>query len=341
MVRAWFLTLALVTMSSQQQPAPRYAETVEVASVLVDVRVLDARGAPLLGLEQSDFQVSIGGKNMRVQSAAWVGARPAPVAASADAAPAHVPAVQPPSGRVIVFLIQRNLSKGYAYGLMRMLEQSRAVVRGLGSDDRVAILSFDTSLKIWTDFTNDSAVLDHILERGMLHERPPPAHGSLAPSFAGRLDSQTASHASTIERAFELIAGALEPLPGAKTIAFISHGMGQRNLIGTAPSPGYEQARSALIDARASVFSLDFTPADSHALEFGLQKVASETGGFYAQSLDFPERPIQWLDGAIAGYYVLFVDKPTDSTGRRDLSVALTRRQGRAYATATYSNSRQ
>src|SRR5262245_29235301 len=164
MLRGLVLTLALVAMSAQQQPTPRYAERVDVTSVLVDVRVLDDRGAPLLGLEQSDFRVSIGGKNARVQSATWVGGRPAPVGVSANAASAHVSDDRPPSGRLIVFLIQRSLLKGYAYGLMRMLEQSRAVVSGLTSDDRVAILSFDTSLKIWTDFTNDSAVLDHILE---------------------------------------------------------------------------------------------------------------------------------------------------------------------------------
>lgn len=218
---------------------------------------------------------------MRVQSAAWIGGRPAPVGPSANAAPAHVPGVQPHSGRLIVFLIQRNLSKGYAYGLMRMLDQSRAVVRGLASDDRVAILSFDTSLKIWTDFTNDSAVLDHILEHGVLHESPRPRAVRL-PRRSPAVWIRKPPAGSTIERAFELIARALEPLPGAKAIAFISHAMGRGNLLGTAPSAGYEKARSALIDARASVFSLDFTPADSHALAFGLQKVAIETGGFYA-----------------------------------------------------------
>jgi len=339
MLRASVLTLAVSALSAAPQPPPRYAETVDVQTVLVDVRVLDDRARPLLGLEQSDFQVSIGGKNVRVQSAAWIDGRAAPVDTPPDAPRASVPD-RPPSGRLIVFLIQRNLSKGYAYGLMRMLEQSRAIVHGLAPDDRVAILSFDTSLTIWTDFTNDSTVLDHILDRGVLHDSPPPARGPRAPLFASRLDSQTARGASTIERALELIARALEPLPGAKTIAFISHAMGRMNLVGSGPVAGFEEARSALITARASVFSLDFTPADSHTLALGLQKVASETGGFYVQSLDFPERPIQWLDGAIAGYYVLFVDKPEDSTGRRDLSVALTQRQGRAYATATYSNSR-
>src|SRR5262245_18253454 len=107
MVRATIVTLALVAMSAQQQPPPRYVERVDVTSVLVDVRVLDDRGVPLLGLEPSDFQVSNGGKNVHVQSASWIGGRPAPVG-SANGTPAQVPGVQPPSGRLIVFLIQRN-----------------------------------------------------------------------------------------------------------------------------------------------------------------------------------------------------------------------------------------
>jgi hypothetical protein len=138
-----------------------------------------------------------------------------------------------------------------------------------------------------------------------------------------------------------LIARALDPLPGAKTIAFISHDNGPTAL-DRQRAIGWLQEGTKRADRRPGERLLaGFTPADSHALALGLQKVAIETDGFYAQSLDFPERPMQWLDGAIVGYYVLFVDKPENSTGWRDLSVALTRSQGRAYATATYSNSRQ
>src|SRR5438874_1566053 len=105
MLRASVLTLALAALSATAQPPPRYAETVDVPSVLVDVRVLDDRGAPLLGLEQSDFQVSTGGKNVRVQSAAWIDGCAAPVDTSPDPPHASVPD-RPPSGRLIVFLIQ-------------------------------------------------------------------------------------------------------------------------------------------------------------------------------------------------------------------------------------------
>src|SRR6266508_5032121 len=167
MIRACILAALLAAALVQQQPPPRYAETVDVSSVLIDVRVLDDRGAPVVGLEPADFQVSIGGRNVRVQSTAWIDGRTAPVGAPLST-PASAPAAPPPAGRLIVFLIQRNISKGYAYPLMQMLEQSRAVVRGLAQEDRVAILSFDTSLKIWTDFTNDSATLDRLLERGVL-----------------------------------------------------------------------------------------------------------------------------------------------------------------------------
>ena len=49
---------------------------------------------------------------------------------------------------------------------------------------------------------------------------------------------------------------------------------------------GYTEARRALTAARATVFSLDMTVADTHSVAYGLQRIAEETGGFYASSLD-------------------------------------------------------
>lgn len=164
-----------------------------------------------------------------------------------------------------------------------MVEQSRELVRGLGPSDRVAILTFDTSLEIWTDFTSDEPAFDRILRRGVLFEKPPPVYASPAPSLVERLALQTARRTYTIERAFESIARALDPLPGAKTIAFFGHGMGRRSTISgdVSAAPGYNAARRALTAARATVFSLDFTDADTHSLEYGLQRIAEDTGGFY------------------------------------------------------------
>jgi hypothetical protein len=85
------------------------------------------------------------------------------------------------------------------------------------------------------------------------------------------------------------------------------------------------------------VFSLDFTDADTHSLAFGLQRIAEETGGCYGHSLDFPERPMRWLTGALSGYYVLFVEKPEKSIGEGEISVTLARRTGHVFASSTYA----
>jgi len=103
-------------------------------------------------LNAGDFTVKAGGKPARVQSSAWIG-----VEAAAPAAFDHVVASsvvhEVPAGRLIVLLFQRSLANHHARGLLRMIEESRDLVRGLGPSDSVAILTFDTSLKIWTEFS--------------------------------------------------------------------------------------------------------------------------------------------------------------------------------------------
>ena len=72
----------------------------------------------------------------------------------------------------------------------------------------------------------------------------------------------------------------------------------------------YVAARQALESARASVFSIDFTQADSHSLEAGLGQVAGDTGGFYAKTFHFPRIAVDRLQKTLAGHYELEVRKP-------------------------------
>jgi VWFA-related protein len=337
---ATLLAFSSVSIAADRQP-PRYTETVDVASVLIDVRALDDKGAAILGLEASDFNVRIAGKPVRVQSSAWIGGGTTHLIDEGSTVP-PAGAMEPQTGRLIVLLFQRSLANYHARGLIRTLEQSRELLRDLGPSDRVAILTFDTRLVIWTDFTNDAANLDRILQRGVLFEKAPRASAASAPSLVERLDLDAGHRAYTIERAFELIAQALRPLPGSKTIAFFGHGMGRMNPRGDmSAAPGYDKARNALAAARATVFSLDIAQADSHSLQYGLQRIAEETGGFYAHSLDFPERPMRWLAGALSGYYVLFVERPQRPAAATDISVTLKRGDGHVFATAGYSNPRR
>jgi hypothetical protein len=80
------------------------------------------------------------------------------------------------------------------------------------------------------------------------------------------------------------------------------------------------------------VFSLDVTKADYHSLELGLQRISEETGGFYERTHLFPEIAMKKLAGALAGYYVLLVEKPDAEPRAHRIEVELTRRKGNVYA---------
>jgi VWFA-related protein len=320
-----------------QQP-PRFGERVDVARIIIDARVLDDAGNPVPGLTPDDFKVKIDGKVVRVETATWVGGRDTNLDAASPASTplreAGVPPVNP--GRLIVFLFQKDLEPSRILGLMRMLLKSRNLLETLTPNDRVAILSFDSHLKLWTDFTNDRERLDRVLAHGVLFERPPAVSASSTPSLVERLDPGRGRRTYGIERALELIGEALEPLPGSKSLVLIGHGFGRFGRSGVAMEDDYGPARRALVASRTSVFSLDVTDADYHSLEAGLQLISEETGGFYARTHIFPDVAMRRLSGALAGYYVLFVEKPERERPMHNIEVELTRRKGQVLATSSY-----
>jgi hypothetical protein len=197
--------------------------------------------------------------------------------------------------------------------------------------------AFDSHLKVWTDFTNDRERLNGVLAHGLLFERPPAVQASSAPSLVERLDPDRGRRAYGIERALELIGKALEPLPGSKSLVLIGYGFGRLSRSGVAMENDYGPARRALVVSRTSVFWLDVTNADYHSLEAGLQLISEQTGGFYARTHIFPDVAMRRLSGALAGYYVLFVENPESRRATHDIEMELTRRKGHVLATSSYS----
>jgi len=339
-------TRAAAIADIQDAQQPRFTERVDVSRVIVDVRVIDNGGAPIVDLSVEDFAVKIEGKAARVESARWIGgSEPQAVAKARVASPASMPPDPSSPGRLIVFLIQKDFEGKRIYGLMEMLRQALDFLDTLGPADRVAILSFDYHLKIWADFTDDLERLRRVLKRGVLKERPSPVAESGAISLVGRLSQRTGQRTYNIEKGLRLIAEALEPMPGSKSIVLLGHGFG-RFTPGLSSAPvetsrvdmenGYEETVRALVASRASVFSLDVTRADYHSLEQGLWQVAEETGGFYERTHLFPEVAMRKLRGALAGYYVLFVEKPEGSPRTGRIDVDLTRRKGNVFAKSGY-----
>jgi VWFA-related protein len=325
---------ALAGVDAQQQ-TPRFSERVDVKRILIDARVVDDAGRPLRDLSAGDFAVKIGGRPARVDTVQWVSGTAEDPVETLPAARIGTDA-EPIPGRLIVYVFQKSFERGRMPGLMRMLMESREFLDTLTPRDRIAVMSFDSRLRIWLDFTSDRERVAAVLRHGILFETPAPFQASSYPSLVARLDTAKAAKAYTIETALRLLGEALEGLPGAKSVVLIGHGFGRLGLGGVAMENEYGAMRDALQAARASVFCLDVTDADYHSLEAGLQLVAEDTGGFFSRTHVFPQQALNRLSGALAGYYVLFAENPGLASGTHRIDVTLTRRKGDVLAKSAW-----
>ena len=322
------------TPAAQQPP---FVERVEVARILIDARVFDEHWRQISDLEPSDFEVEIGGRAARVESAEWIGGASAPDAAITPAGiDANVPRAAA-TGRLVVFLVQKDLEPLRIRGLMQMSQLVDQLLAPLTREDRVAVLSFDSRMRIWTDFTNDLDRVRSILAADVITGLPRAVTASRDVSLLSRLDRTSDSRIFGIEHALRRIAESLEPLPGAKSIVVLGYGFGRFGSGGVILMDGYEEASAALQRARVSVFTLNVTQADFNSLQAGLQTVSAETGGIYASTYLFPSRAIQRVGQALAGYYVLFVEKPDIARGTHRIEVRLTKRKGTVIARNDWS----
>jgi VWFA-related protein len=339
-VRAWVAPepAALVP------PEPTYEEAIDVSLLTMVVRVIDTWGNPILGLEAEDFRVRLGKAEVPVAALDWVassgelpaigaergvgqegvrgGAAPSPSAEGEPASPSDA------GGRLVVVFVQADLTPSRISGQMRLRPYTGDLLAGFQARDRVAVVSFDSHLKLWQDFASDVGATRAAIDEAMLFSPERDVAVAEPLSFARHFDRAAAREAASPERALELVARALEPLPGEKVILFLGWGMGRFDGSGVHMTPAYAPAVRALRAANSSVFVLDVTSADSHSLEVGLQGVAEATGGAYFSTFRMPALATATLGRALSGYYVLTLDHGAlgDEEGR--LRVELRRRQG-------------
>jgi hypothetical protein len=224
-----------------------------------------------------------------------------------------------------------------------MLKLIEPLLQQIRPADRVALLSFDSRLRVWTDFTNDVEHVRSFLQKDLLMRFPPPVIASEGPSLLARLDIDARARTADFEKSLQMIGEALEPLPGAKSVVLLGYGFGRfdPSTWGATMTPAYDDARMALQQARASVFSLNITQANFNSLQAGLQSVSAATGGFYASTYEFPVLAMQRVVQALQGYYVLFVEKPRRAgaeakPGEHRIEVRLAARNGSVFARSRY-----
>lgn len=323
---------ALILAAALQQQ-PKVQEQITVERVIVDARVTDNLGNPVANLKPSDFRVKIDGIAAPVESVDWIAdtatQREVDESLSGGQALSPVPVPAPASppqsrGRLLVFFFQTDFARESARvrGQMKVLLLDDDWLDWLEPDDRVAVLSFDSHLKFRQDFTSDKHAIAYAMHQSLLTDDPPWPQRVPLPSLGARLEPEALRQAGSPERALIEVANALMNIPGPKSIIFFSYGIGRFSRDGVRMAPNYGIARHALERARASVFSIDFTEADFHSLSAGLEKVAEDTGGFYASTHNFPHLAAQRLQRTLSGHYELEVRKPpTSARGTHTIEV--------------------
>jgi VWFA-related protein len=328
--------MTLAALLPQEPAPPVVTGTVTAERVRVDTRVLH-RGRPVRGLGPEHFRARIDGSPAEVVSATWVsGEGAAPTEAEADE---RAPGGRrlPAQRRLIVLFFQKELHPTRTGGLLRLLDEARRLLPGLGPEDRAAVLSFDSHLTLWCDFTSNVEALERALEHDVVFESRARYLGiGPDPSLTAHLGLEDARRAATPETALRLIADALGEIEGSKTLVVFGHGFGQLSGPRVTVHRDYDEALQTLLEAEVTVFSLDVTDADRHSLEVGLQEVARETGGFYARTHIFSKQAVSRLQAALDGHYILEVVPPEARRGRHVLRVALRGVDGDVYARRAY-----
>jgi VWFA-related protein len=326
--------LLLVPLHAAAQP--RFHENVNVSRVLLDARVVDRAGDPILGLSTSDFRVYVDGRETPLDAVEWVAAAPSRAEGPARGLAARA-GTAGAAGRLLVFVFQKDFVPSRLSGLMRMKEKAAAMLGTLTPYDRVAVLSFDSHLRVWCDFTSDLAEVRRIVERAVLFAHERRVEPGPQPSLVAHLDRAAAQRAAEPETALEVIARALRPVPGAKSLVWLGWGMGRFSFPDVEMGRDWGAAKAALAASRVTVFSLDITDADWHTLEFGLRTVAEATGGFYAKTHLFPDIAMARLEKALSGHYVLVLEPP-EARGEHAVRVELRGRKGSVMVRDSFAN---
>lgn len=330
-------------IQDDQAPEQTFGERIEVSRVLVDLRVIDGRGEAVGGLGPGDLEVLLDGRPAEIEAVEWHGtatldgdpppepahgtSAPSPAEPASGGVPGRARAPSPAAELVVIFIQSADFIFQFkAIGHQRLLPGLEEMIEGLAPGQRAAVVRHGGSLRIESDFTGDPARIKAAVRRALFGGAPPAADDRRGPSLAAGLDPERARRAGAPEEALAATADALAPLPGSKAIVFVGWGL-------TGNSRDWQRLRESLAAARAPVFVLDVTSADSHFLELELRHLANVTGGTYASTYYFPEAAVHRLESVLESRYTLVLRAPRLPPGLHPLRVRLTWAAGRGRRT--------
>ncbi len=321
-MRAAAILLSLLTVTAalaqEQEPEPElaYGETIFVVRYALDVRVVDSYGNAIDDLKPEDFTVKVGKSVAHVEGAQWVSLGQRAIAREEKIVPEEEEEeeeeeergiAEPRQPRSIVLFIQTDFARNSVriLGQMKFNYVADDIIDLFGPNDRIAVLSHDSHLKIRRDFTRDRESLRKAVRESMFIDYPPlPPAATDGPSILPLLDRTEMKRAAHAEAALLIIANALRQIEGPRTIILAGWGVGERQgRAGVQLKHEWKDAVELLRREDIPVISLNHGIGGE--LSFGLAATAAATGGFYAGLQNFESQAVTRVKGALAGHYAL------------------------------------
>lgn len=335
--------LALMTLLFASAASAQYKERIDVVRILLDVRVTDSRGTPITDLTTKDLEVRIGGKSAEVESVEWIQDVGPPIDEPPSLQASEPPREESPRGRLFVVFVQTDFARETfrVRGQMDFIRYAEKMIEAFEPDDRVAVLQFDSHLKMRLDFTANKSDVNEALRNTLSINNPPRPPIVPEPSLWSRLDKEDMKRAPDSETGLLVLGNALRNIPGPKTILLIGWGLGRLSNGRVVMPKNYERARRALDAARTSIFAIDVPDSSSHTLEVGLQQAAADTGGMYVKTAIFPGIAVEMMQRALMGHYEIELRRPDGlAPGEYTLEVRVKRRGLYVFAPTSWRDKR-
>lgn len=308
--------LAAASLVTAQEPEAVVSEAVDVAEVLLDIVVTDGSGNVVLGLGKEDFIVEEDGEAVELNSVSFYSHhRFLESLERAEELGIDTDAVSVNRHFVLFFHDQRRLLPRLG---ARQLDAGRRARQWVANDlepsDWVAVVAYDSSLKVLQDFTNDKEHLDEAIQSAVQGRDPNPAAATRQPDGAPSLVGRFSADSTKIRRIYDalaVVARSTAHIRGRKNLALFSIGFGDVNRFGfyTPDRRYYPDMERTLNDSNVAVYPIDLIPSSDFyvfdALSNALSSLAADTGGkYYSNFVNFLT-PLEQMSADSNGYYLL------------------------------------
>jgi len=337
-----------------QDPQGQFQGKVNVNEVLLDVLVTDAKGNVIVGLDKNDFVVKENGNPVDLTGATFYSNRRL-LESNPTLAKKGVSVDQGTEDRYFIFFFQDQ--KEVAQEAPRLLSQQlEAAKRARGwvdgemlPNDWVAVVSYDTRLKVQQDFTHDRKALVAAIGDAVKAKDPEGNYSSRidtskGPSLLAGLPKgeELLNKTPKIYDALQVIARSAGNIRGRKNLLLFTYGLpANETTFGQfVPDKRYFLPTVNALNANnVAVYSLDLTPqAVQHTLSDSLNKISDDTGGRYFYNITNFSTPLDQISKENNGYYLLSYqnEQPADRSGFQNVTVTTTNREFRVKARKGY-----